>query len=453
MDQRQSGSNIGLVGGSMCPPEYWFYGAIAASTAAYIFFGDKLVSGLNLQLLPSGETIPTAAGLMNLGQTCFFNVILQALASCQSFCDWIAKDSGSLCAPPSPSETRFTPQANTGSDVRTLLNQIITDLKDTGGSNVVDARVLSQLLDKIRSEGWVGSHGEQHDAHELFHALMDLLHSSGNLQATPAGLHCIVQETTLQAGHKDHPVTGDSVSVVHKAKSSSSYIPHSSSPTVGYVASSMRCKSCMQKSSTKYTEFTSLSLSFPPASSSSVYKLEELLRYYFLSDTVSDVDCENCSRMTGGLIQSDFLREQSIGKSCACLCLHIQRLGWYGYHEAIKRHDKVIFPSRLDISEFTQLHRMNKLSASRNYMNMSALSNEIRRETVDAPPTSSSQPVWYRLVAVIEHRGSENSGHYICYRKFNNHWVYTSDLDTREVTAEHVHTTVPYMLFYERGSW
>jgi len=86
-------------------------------------------------------------------------------------------------------------------------------------------------------------------------------------------------------------------------------------------------------------------------------------------------------------------------------------------------------------------------------MNMSALSNEIRRETVDAPPTSSSQPVWYRLVAVIEHRGSENSGHYICYRKFNNHWVYTSDLDTREVTAEHVHTTVPYMLFYERGSW
>lgn len=63
---------------------------------------------------------------MNLGQTCFFNVILQALASCQSFCDWIAKDSGSLCAPPSPSETRFTPQANTGSDVRTLLNQIIT---------------------------------------------------------------------------------------------------------------------------------------------------------------------------------------------------------------------------------------------------------------------------------------------------------------------------------------
>ena len=69
--------------------------------------------------------------------------------------------------------------------------------------------------------------------------------------------------------------------------------------------------------------------------------------------------------------------------------------------------------------------------------------------------TLTSNRTWYRLVSVIEHRGSEVSGHFVTYRKIDHSrgkWIYTSDLDVREVTAEYVHSRPPYMLFYERMS-
>ena len=76
--------------------------------------------------------------------------------------------------------------------------------------------------------------------------------------------------------------------------------------------------------------------------------------------------------------------------------------------------------------------------------------------TVRSPvKTLTSNRTWYRLVSVIEHRGSEVSGHFVTYRKIDHSrgkWIYTSDLDVREVTAEYVHSRPPYMLFYERMS-
>lgn len=32
----------------------------------------------------------------------------------------------------------------------------------------------------------------------------------------------------------------------------------------------------------------------------------------------------------------------------------------------------------------------------------------------------------------------------------SDRWIYTSDLNVREVTAERVHNIAPYMLFYEK---
>ena len=76
--------------------------------------------------------------------------------------------------------------------------------------------------------------------------------------------------------------------------------------------------------------------------------------------------------------------------------------------------------------------------------------------TVRSPvKTLTNNRTWYRLVSVIEHRGSEVSGHFVTYRKIDHSrgkWIYTSDLDVREVTAEYVHSRPPYMLFYERMS-
>ena len=48
----------------------------------------SLLSTCMILLIYTDAAIPTS-GLMNLGSTCFFNAVLQALASCPSFCSWI----------------------------------------------------------------------------------------------------------------------------------------------------------------------------------------------------------------------------------------------------------------------------------------------------------------------------------------------------------------------------
>ena len=45
-----------------------------------------------------------------------------------------------------------------------------------------------------------------------------------------------------------------------------------------------------------------------------MFQLEDLLKFYFLSDSLSDVNCENCSRTHNRLIKSDFLKEISLGR-------------------------------------------------------------------------------------------------------------------------------------------
>jgi ubiquitin C-terminal hydrolase len=53
----------------------------------------------------------------------------------------------------------------------------------------------------------------------------------------------------------------------------------------------------------------------------------------------------------------------------------------------------------------------------------------------------------YRLIAVIEHLGGPNAGHYVCYRP---QWWRISDRSVRQVDWNQVRSSQAYMLFYER---
>lgn len=63
--------------------------------------------------------------------------------------------------------------------------------------------------------------------------------------------------------------------------------------------------------------------------------------------------------------------------------------------------------------------------------------------------TSSSYK--YSLVSVIVHHGSGRGGHYICYTKYKGVWFYTSDSIVRRCSESEVLGSEAYMLFYARA--
>jgi ubiquitin C-terminal hydrolase len=65
----------------------------------------------------------------------------------------------------------------------------------------------------------------------------------------------------------------------------------------------------------------------------------------------------------------------------------------------------------------------------------------------------SAAPIWYKIMAVIEHRGGPYSGHYVCYRRDpsgqGNRWFWISDDKVRSCLWSDVRRCQAYMLFYE----
>lgn len=121
------------------------------------------------------------------------------------------------------------------------------------------------------------------------------------------------------------------------------------------------------------------------------------------------------------------------------LVLHLNRsafaLGSFG---PAKNHVRVTFPEWLDMAPYTtgaelSTHPARPLSERR---------AAGRRD----------ERLRYRLSAVVTHYGAHNYGHYVCYRRRpKGVWTRISDETVQACTLDDVRAQNPFLLFYERG--
>ncbi|KAM6944161.1 ubiquitin carboxyl-terminal hydrolase 30 isoform 1-T1 [Lycodopsis pacificus] len=424
-------------------------------------------------------------GLLNLGNTCFLNSLLQGLAACPSFIRWLERFSGSPMI-----------QSCKDNQLSTTLLQLLNALSSDqpAEEDVLDAGCL---LDVLRLYRWHISSFEEQDAHELFHVLTSSLEEERDRQPKVAHLFDM-QSLESIPDQVEKAMTCRSRAPLHP-------IPcpwKSQHPFHGRLTSNMSCKRCEQQSPVRYDSFESLSLSIPLPQWGRPISLDQCLQHFISSETIKDVECENCTKLqqgnpvNGQVLESQrttFIKQLKLGKLPQCLCIHLQRLTWSSEGTPIKRQEHVQFTEHLWMDRYkhnASTHRSQRLKCAPNpikaensvdsaerpsangteaehrYNNNKPFTNGtcssvfLQSPGVNLAYDYSPTEYLFQLTAVLVHHGDMHSGHFVTYRRsppsprtsspISSQWLWVSDDSVRKASQHEVLSSNAYLLFYER---
>ncbi|KAI9481500.1 MAG: hypothetical protein EXX96DRAFT_566970 [Benjaminiella poitrasii] len=448
--------------------------------------------------IESDDETALVSGLVNSGNTCFLNSVLQALSSLPHLHTYLKHMSYLSNGVPLPV---------TRSLLKTIraLTQPLYRRSSFRPINIVTAlssnrRIISR---------------EQQDAHEFFQLVSSAMDAEGQkiskTESLGGGLKSLLKKSSLKSiigsewiGCSD-PSSDDQHQQQQKALEN---------PFTGLLANRLSCMQCGYTGAIRHFSFNNVQLNVPNKYTTT---LEECLSQFTAIEHLQDASCRRCSFITtikAITTEIDILKQQSkkqqnkkkkrdllthlvmlekakreieyrldvgrieeesdedrlpllrsvsrmstkqvmFAKPPKILCLHISRSAFMNTGAVYKNTCQLLFPEYLDVSPFCTNGTLN----TKPNLPIS---------------TPSQRQQYYKLMSVVVHYGSHSFGHFVAFKRRiyadrcrcsecdstdgrrlenwkcqNNSWYRISDTKVDLCSVEDVMRSNPYMLLYE----
>lgn len=335
-------------------------------------------------------------GLVNLGNTCFLNSVLQALYICKPLTDILLHDPTKT--PPIRDKSKKGPLVSALQICFLEMKEVKEYYKPVG--------ILNALINTVRAcdDDWYHPR-QQADAAECIQYLLDGLHDA---------LYRTVRITIVQGP----PKTEEHSYKIKALESWSQFFQKEYSPIVEhfYGQNQIRivCNKCKTVSD-RYEPWLMLKAPIPGGEKegSKVPTFESCIAAAYESETIPDYDCEKC-------------------KEKATATIHTQ----------ISKLPNILI---LSLKRFTNSGK--KIRGQIDW-DLDNLSLKPWMAFDSSPFTNSPTCASYKTFAVIQHLGSYRGGHYDMFvRRSSNEWYSCDDESVREVDPKTVITPDSYVIF------
>lgn len=382
-------------------------------------------------------------GLVNLGNTCFMNSIIQTLMHIPMLRDYFLSDQHH-CKFRS-SEALLRGQQNSECLMCELSHIFQEFYSGDGHSPYVPHRLLHLVWTHAKHlSGY-----EQHDAHEFLISALNILHrhsESISMKQNPHECKCIIDRlftgqmqsdlTCTKCGRistKLDPYWDISLELLNGKANQRQQLQHS----IGsHHIKGEGEQELVRQTAAQMAAMLAATTAMEPGGERS---LEECLQNFVRAENLgTKIKCDNCGTYEVST------KQLTLRKLPIVACFHLKR---FEHVNASNKRQKiknpVRFPEFIDLTPYTTPHRNSaaaKLDGPRNGSSSSNFSSRRRLSTL------SNQ---YSLFAVVNHTGSTESGHYTCFvRHQHDNWFNCNDQKIKKERLEDVLASEGYLLFY-----